>query len=75
MQLNKPAFPGREALVEAQEAGPDHMFVSMIVDCLTASPHPGDFIYGNGEICGTVSSAEYGHHVGANIAMGFVHPD
>lgn len=75
VQLDKPAFPGREALLAAQAAGPGRMFITMTVDCATSSPHPGDSIYADGEICGTVSSADYGHRVGANIAMGFVRTD
>ncbi len=75
VQLEKPQFPGREALVDAHADGPQRMFVSMTVECAGASPHPGDSIYAGGAVRGTVSSADYGHRVGANIAMGFVRPD
>ena len=47
----------------------------MEVDNETASAHTGDPIYAGDELIGVVTSGAYGHHMGINIAMGYVEPE
>jgi dimethylglycine dehydrogenase len=46
----------------------------MEVDNQTASAHTGDPIYAGEDLIGVVTSGAYGHHIGTNIAMGYVEP-
>lgn len=44
------------------------------VSATHASPHGGDSVYANGKLVGTVTSADWGHRTGKNIAYAFVDP-
>ena len=67
-------FRGRDAVAAQEEAGRRRQFVSMEVDNQTAAAHTGDPIYSGSELIGVVTSGAYGHHMGTNIAMGYVQP-
>ena len=68
----KPAFIGREAVLRKAEAGLDRKLVQF---CLT---DPAPMLYHNeavvrdGRIVGPVTSANYGHHLGGAVGMGYV---
>ena len=72
LDLDKPAFVGREALLAEQQKKGAKRFVSMTVACDIGPAHSGDPIYRDGSLVGTVTSGGYGHRVEKNIAMGFV---
>ncbi|MEP0073557.1 MAG: glycine cleavage T C-terminal barrel domain-containing protein, partial [Marinomonas sp.] len=74
IKMDKPDFPGKAALVAKQGQLFRKKFVTMTVECETATAHPGDSIYADGKVIGTVSSAAYGYRVGKNIIMGFIDP-
>jgi len=76
INMEKESFPGKEALVAkaAARTPARRQFVTMIVNCETAAPHPGDSICVDGKVVGTVTSAGYGYRVNKNIVMGFVDP-
>jgi len=44
------------------------------IDGRKAPAHSGDSIVQNGKMVGTVTSADWGHRTGKNLAMGFVDP-
>ncbi len=67
-------FQGRDAIAAQRDAGHRRVFVAMEVDNHTASAHTGDPIYAGDELVGVVTSGAYGHHMGINIAMGYVEP-
>jgi dimethylglycine dehydrogenase len=75
IKMDKPDFPGKAALVAKQGQPFRKKFVTMTVDCETATPHPGDSIYVDGKVIGTVSSAAYGYRIQKNIVMGFINPE
>jgi len=75
VKLDKPDFVGKDALIEAMKSGPRRLFVSLVLDCTHAPAHPGASILKDGKVVGTVTSADWGHRVGKNIALGFVEPD
>lgn len=76
VRLDKGSFVGKEALLERQASGKlRRRFVTLQIDCDHAPAHTGDSIVSNGEVVGTVTSADWGHRVAKNLAMGFVKPE
>ena len=75
VNLDKPDFVGKAALLKEIECGPKKLFASMIVECDIASAHAGDSLYSGDDLIGTITSGGYGHRVEKNIAMGFVNPE
>lgn len=71
VKMDKPDFIGKTALEKAQKK---RAFVTMVLDCTHAPAHGGDSIVKEGKVIGTVTSADWGHRVGKNIAMGFIDP-
>ena len=71
VDLEKPAFVGKDALAAAEA---NRAFVSLEIDATHAPAQGGDSIVSDGRIVGTVTSAGWGHRVGKNLAMGFVEP-
>jgi dimethylglycine dehydrogenase len=74
VDLDKPDFVGRAALLKEIERGDLKTFVAMTVDCDIAAAHAGDSVYNGDDIIGTVTSGGYGHRVQRNIAFAFVDP-
>lgn len=68
-------FRGRDAIAAQRDAGHRRLFVAMEVDNNVAAAHTGDPIYSGDELIGVVTSGGYGHHMGVNIAMGYVVPE
>ena len=75
VDLDKPDFVGRQALLEQVGRGPRGLFVSMVVDCDFAPAHNGDPVFAGDRQVGSVTSAGYGHRTRCNIAYAFVEPD
>ena len=67
-------FDGRNFESALEKAKIDRAFVTMVLDCTHAPAHGGDSIIMDGKVIGTVTSADWGHRVGKNIAMGFIDP-
>ena len=74
VDLNKPDFIGKRALLEQMQRGVEKTFVALTVECDLAAAHGGDSVYSGDELIGTVSSGGYGHRVQRNIAFAFVLP-
>ncbi len=73
VQLDKPAFIGKDVLVERHKSGPRRAFVTLILDCTHAPAHGGDSIVDkDGNCIGTITSGAWGYRTGQNIAMGFI---
>ncbi|WGI23125.1 FAD-dependent oxidoreductase [Amylibacter sp. IMCC11727] len=68
-------FIGKDALMKMQADGPRQKFVTMTIECSDAPAHPGASVVKDGKVVGTITSADWGHRVGKNIAMAFVNPD
>ncbi|MFT6641028.1 MAG: sarcosine dehydrogenase, partial [Flavobacteriaceae bacterium] len=65
------AFKGRQAVQEQRENGVRKMMATFTCDAnIILSGR--ETIYRNGERCGWLSSAGYGHTVGKSIGMGYV---
>lgn len=75
VDLGKPEFVGRAALLERHEAGPRKRLATLSVDCADRAAHPGASVMAEGRVAGTVTSGGWGHRTGLNLALAFVEPD
>ena len=67
-------FIGKEALEKRMADGPRQKFISIVVDSTTKPAQPGASIMDNGKVVGTITSGDWGHRVGKNLAYAFVDP-
>ena len=67
-------FIGKEALLKRKEAGPGRKLVSLAIDARHAPARGGASVRTGGKIIGTVSSADWGHRTGLNLAYAFMDP-
>ena len=74
VRLQKPDFVGKPALLDRTEAGPRRRLVTLAVDCEDAPAQPGASVRSGAEIVGTVTSGDWGHRTGLNLAYAFVAP-
>ena len=74
VDMQKPAFVGKTALERRVATGISRKLVSLHLDCTHAPAHSGASIKVDGTVIGTVTSGDWGHRVGMNIAYGFVDP-
>ena len=70
VKLEKGDFIGRAALIA--KGARMKSFVSLRLDCSHAPAHPGASIRAGERIVGTVTSGDWGHRTGENLAMGFI---
>lgn len=75
VNLEKSDFIGKAALLERQKAGPRRKLVTLSVNSTTQPAHGGASVMVDGSVVGTVTSGEWGHRTGLNLAYGFVEPD
>ncbi|WP_223426745.1 GcvT family protein [Tateyamaria pelophila] len=68
-------FVGKDALVARQNAGLTRKLVSLHVDATDAPAHGGASVMQDGQVVGTVTSGDWGHRVGMNLAYAFVVPE
>jgi len=68
-------FVGKAALEARCAKGPGARLVSLQVESTTAPAHPGASVMLGDEVVGTVTSGDWGHRVGMNIAYAFMRPD
>lgn len=67
-------FTGKDALLRMHNEGPRRTFVTLQVDCDEAVAQPGASVVAGGAVCGTVTSAAWGHRTASNLAMAFIDP-
>ncbi len=68
-------FLGKLALLERRARGPRRRLVTLALDDREAPAHPGASVMLDGRVAGTVTSGDWGHRVGRNLAYAFVAPD
>jgi glycine cleavage system T protein len=72
VKMAKPGFIGRDAVLRRKEAGLERRMVQFRL----TDPQPllfhNEAIVRDGNIVGTVTSGNYGHHLGGAIGMGYV---
>ncbi|MEM8728354.1 MAG: FAD-dependent oxidoreductase [Pseudomonadota bacterium] len=72
--LDKASFVGKEALLARQARGPQRKRVSLVLDARDAPAQPGASVRVDGAVVGTVTSAEWGHRTGLNLAYAYLDP-
>ncbi len=75
VDLTKPSFIGKEALLKQVSRGPEKQLLTLVVECDVAIAHGGDSVYKGAALVGSVTSGGYGHRVSKNIAYAFVEPE
>ena len=74
VNFRKDDFVGKAALLERLAAGPRRRLVTLRIDADHAPAHGGASLMLNDEVVGTVTSGDWGHRVGMNLAYAFVVP-
>lgn len=74
VDLDRPDFVGREALVQVKEKGPGRLLVGL-AGRANVIPRTGDSIFAGERIVGSVTSGSISPVLGHPIALGFVGPD
>ncbi len=75
VNIDKDQFIGKAALMARIANGPTKKLVSLEVECTTAPAHGGASVMQGDKFVGTVSSGDWGHRIGKNLAYAFVNPD
>ncbi|MFZ7094001.1 GcvT family protein [Primorskyibacter sp. 2E233] len=68
-------FIGKAALLKRIEDGPRKKLVTLKVDATNAPARGGASLMRDGKVVGTITSGDWGHRVGTNLAYAFVTPD
>jgi dimethylglycine dehydrogenase len=72
VDLRKNDFIGRDAALEAKEAGAKRRLVTLVVDADGVDASANEPLFHKGEVVGWVTSGGYGHTVEQSIALGYV---
>jgi dimethylglycine dehydrogenase len=76
VDFGKPAFVGREALLEEQERGPAERLVSLVLDeAGEADPLPMASVWKDGKRVGQVTSAGWSYTLERGVALAYVRRD
>ncbi|SHJ32002.1 dimethylglycine dehydrogenase [Shimia gijangensis] len=72
VKMDKLDFIGKAALQERLKAPSNKTFATLRLQTSDAPAQPGSSIRAGGKVIGTITSADWGHRVGENLAMGFL---
>jgi dimethylglycine dehydrogenase len=72
VKLEKGDFVGRRALLQRQESGLRKRLVTLHIDATHAPAYPGASLMNGADVVGTVTSGDWGHRTGLNLAYAFV---
>ncbi len=75
VKLDKGDFVGRDALLRRHENGPQRKLVTLQISAQHAPAHSGSSLMRGGGVVGTITSGDWGHRVGMNLAYAFVSPE
>ncbi|WP_373636591.1 FAD-dependent oxidoreductase [Yoonia sp. BS5-3] len=75
VKIDKGDFIGKDALLKRHAAGPQRQLVTLKIETAHAPAHPGASLMRDDQVVGTITSGDYGHRVGMNLAYAFVRPD
>ncbi|MCK0097141.1 FAD-dependent oxidoreductase [Yoonia sp. F2084L] len=75
VKLDKGSFVGRDALQARIKDGPRKRLVTLEINATHAPAHPGASLMHDGRVVGTITSGDWGHRVGMNLAYAFVNAD
>lgn len=72
VKLDKPDFIGKDALLKHHGTGQTHRLVTLRLDTATSPAHPGASVMIKDEVVGSITSGDWGHRVGMNLAYAFI---
>jgi dimethylglycine dehydrogenase len=72
VDVTKPDFVGRDAVLRDRALGPARRLVTFVVDANDADAIGDEPVWHDGEVVGWITSGGYGHCVGKSIALGYV---
>ena len=75
VKLNKSDFIGKSALEARVAKGPTRKLVTLRIDTTDRPATPGSSIMVGDRVAGTVTSGDWGHRVGMNLAYAFIEPE
>jgi len=76
VDLAKPAFRGRDALIREHNSGPKERLVPLVLDEASDADAPSCApVWQDGQIVGLVTSGAYGHALKKSIALAYVRTD
>ena len=75
VHMDKSDFVGKAALAKRIAIGPRKKRVSLVLDSVNAPARGGASVMQDGRVVGTVTSGDWGHRVGLNLAYAFVDVD
>ncbi len=75
VKMDKGEFVGKAALAVRLANGLTRKRVTLQVHCSHAPAHAGASLMKNGRVIGTITSGDWGHRVGKNLAYAFVLPE
>ena len=75
VKLEKGEFIGKDALLKRQAEGPRRKLVTLKIDATHAPAHGGASLMQGNTVVGTITSGDWGHRVGMNLAFAFVDPE
>ena len=74
VKLDKGDFVGRGALMKRHEQGLRKKLITMKIAATHAPAHGGASLMQDNKVVGTITSGDWGHRVGLNLAYAFVEP-
>ncbi|MEM9635960.1 MAG: FAD-dependent oxidoreductase [Pseudomonadota bacterium] len=74
VKLNKGDFVGKAALLQRKSKELNRRLVTLQLDTTHAPAHRGSSLMNDEEVVGTVTSGDWGHRTGKNLAFAFVKP-
>ncbi|HTS23675.1 MAG TPA: FAD-dependent oxidoreductase [Casimicrobiaceae bacterium] len=72
VDVSKPDFVGRDAVLRDRGEGPARRLVTFTVDAGDADANGDEPVWHDDEVVGWITSGGYGHCVGKSIALGYV---
>lgn len=72
VKLDKPDFVGKDALIQRLKDGPRKKLVTLKIDATHAPAYGGASLMQGDTVVGTVTSGDWGHRSGLNLAYAFV---
>ena len=72
VRMDKPDFIGKSALVQRQSSGPTKRLVTLKIDASHAPAHGSASLMDGDRVVGTITSGDWGHRTGLNLAYAFV---
>ncbi|MCP5083472.1 MAG: FAD-dependent oxidoreductase [Alphaproteobacteria bacterium] len=74
VKMDKQDFIGKQALEARRKSGPAKKLVTLELENTDAPAHGGASVMIGGKVVGTVTSGDWGHRVGKNLAYAFIDP-